>query len=160
MISGKPLEHPDGNGIIKLRPLAFGLARMKTNATAHHREGNLFPYDSYRLTRFTLGKETDITGYIDAGGTGLAAWCGDHTIAKCFNLNTALWASFSTGGTTAAPFLIPDKLSTTGPARNNQLLLRILRCNRATHQILQGNRHTLGYSDAIPFKPQPYLLLI
>jgi hypothetical protein len=159
MVGGKPLEHSDGDGIIKLSPLALSFARMKTNPTAHHREGYFLSYDSYCLTKFTLGNETNITGYIDTGGTGLATWCRHHPIARGLHLNSALGTAFNTGNTTAAPFLVPDKLSAPVPARNNKFLLWILRGNRLTQQILKGNRHTFGYPDAVPFKPQPFLLL-
>jgi len=156
MIGGKSFKHSDGNGIIKLSPLALSFTRMKTNATAHYREGYLLSYDSYCLTRSTLGNETNVTGYIYTGRAGLATWCRDHPIARGLHLNSALGTAFNTGNTTAAPFLVPDKLSAPVPARNNKFLLWILRGNRLTQQILKGNRHTFGYSNAVPFKPQPF----
>jgi len=70
-----------------------------------------------------------------------------------------LGAGFGTGGTASASFLVPDKLVTPNPARDNKSLLRILHRYRMTKQVSYGYRQAFSDANSIPFKLQLYPIL-
>jgi hypothetical protein len=112
---------------------------METDATAYRWERYFFPYNSHRLTGLTFGNETNITRYINAGGTGFATRCHEYAITGCPNLNGALGTTLGTGQTTAAPLLIPDELGAAYAARKDKPFFRILRSNRLAQKILKSD---------------------
>ena len=75
-------------------------------------------------------------------------------------MDNSLGTGLGTGSTAGALFFIPDQLITTRPAGYSQPLLRVLCRNTTPHQVLKGDRHTLGYTVSVSLKLQLYPILL